>query len=111
MGGHWRVCSKAQNGCSSNRGDQYADNHFPSQAAKYLKGDSSLWIHRQFADLQHFGWQDGYGAFSVSKSSVPDVIKYIQDQRQHHTKMSFEDEYVSLLRLHGIEYDDRYLFD
>jgi len=83
----------------------------PSHAAKFLKGDSSLWIHREFTDLRHFGWQDGYGVFSVSKSAVPDVIKYIQDQRAHHQKQSFEDEYVSLLKLHGVDYDERYLFD
>jgi putative transposase len=83
----------------------------PSQAAKYLKGDSSLWIHKEFADLRHFGWQDGYGVFSVSKSAVPDVIRYIQDQRIHHRKQSFEDEYVSLLKLHGINFDERFLFD
>jgi putative transposase len=83
----------------------------PSQAAKFVKGDSSLWIHREFPDLRHFGWQDGYGAFSVSKSAVPDVIKYIKDQRAHHEKHTFEDEYVSLLRLHAIDYDERYLFD
>lgn len=82
-----------------------------SQAAKYLKGDSSLWIHREFADLRHFGWQDGYGVFSVSKSAIPSVTKYIQDQREHHLKQSFENEYVSLLKLHGIDYDERYLFD
>ena len=46
-----------------------------SQAAKYLKGDSSLWIHREFPELRHFGWQDGYGAFSVSRSAVPNMIK------------------------------------
>ena len=82
----------------------------PSQAAKYLKGDSSLWIHREFADLRHFGWQDGYAAFSVSKSAVPDVIRYIQDQRIHHQNQNFEDEYVSLLKLHEIDYDEPYLF-
>jgi putative transposase len=83
----------------------------PSQAAKYLKGDSSLWIHREFAELRHFAWQDGYGVFSVSRSAVPDVIKYIQDQRLHHQHQSFEDEYVTLLKLHGVDYEERYLFD
>jgi putative transposase len=83
----------------------------PSQAAKYLKGDSSLWIHREFAELRHFGWQDGYGVFSVSRSAVPNVIKYIQDQRLHHRDQSFEEEYVTLLKLHAVDYDERYLFD
>ena len=83
----------------------------PSQAAKYLKGDSSLWIHREFAELRDFGWQDGYGVFSVSRSAVPNVIKYIQDQRLHHQEQSFENEYVTLLKLHGVDHDERYLFD
>ena len=82
-----------------------------AQAAKYLKGDSSLWIHQNFKDLQHFSWQDGYSAFSVSKSAVPDVIDYIKNQREHHGKQTFEDEYISLLDKHEVEYDMRYVFD
>jgi len=85
--------------------------HSPSEIAKYIKGDSSKWIHTEFQDLSTFAWQDGYGIFSVSKSNVPEVIKYIQGQREHHQKQTFEDEYVSMLRLNGIEYDERYLFD
>ncbi len=82
----------------------------PSQVAKYLKGDSSKWIHSEFQDMQDFAWQDGYGVFTVSKSEIDRVVKYIQNQRVHHAKQTFEDEYVSLLRLHGIEYDERFLF-
>ena len=58
----------------------------PSQIAQWLKGDSSKWIHTEFADLKNFAWQDGYGAFSVSKSKVPDVVEYIKNQREHHRK-------------------------
>ena len=82
----------------------------PSSAAKYLKGDSSKWIHTEFRELDGFAWQDGYGAFSVSKSLVPTVADYIKRQREHHAKQSFEDELVELLRLHEIQYDERYLF-
>ncbi|MEO8041938.1 MAG: transposase, partial [Acidobacteriota bacterium] len=71
----------------------------------------SKWIHDEFSNLSQFGWQDGYGIFSVSKSQVPDVIRYIQNQREHHTKQTFEEEYISLLKLHGIEYDERFVFD
>ena len=85
--------------------------HSPSQIAQWLKGESSKWIHEEFPHLREFGWQDGYGVFSVSKSNVPEVIEYIKNQRQHHKKQTFEDEYVSILRLHGIDYDERYLFD
>jgi putative transposase len=82
----------------------------PSQIAKHLKGESSIWIHREFRHLKEFAWQDGYGAFSVSRSEIPRVVEYIKNQRQHHKSQSFEDEYVALLKLHGIEYDEQYLF-
>jgi len=83
----------------------------PSDIAKYLKADSSKWIKTEFPELKGFGWQDGYGIFSVSKSNARDVIEYIKNQREHHAKQSFEEEYVSLLKLNGIDYDERYLFD
>ena len=83
----------------------------PSQIAQYLKGDSSKWIHEEFPELRGFAWQDGYGAFTVSKSTLTDVIRYIENQREHHKTQTFEEEYLSLLKLHGIEYDERYVFD
>lgn len=83
----------------------------PSQIVQWLKGESSRWVHETFDDLKDFEWQDGYGVFSVSKSNVPDVVAYIKGQREHHMKQTFEDEYVSLLKLNGIDYDERYLFD
>jgi len=83
----------------------------PSQIVQWLKGESSKWIHEEFPELSTFAWQDGYGIFSVSKSNVPDVIEYIKNQREHHAKQSFEDEYISLLNLNGIDYDERYVFD
>jgi len=82
----------------------------PSQAAKYIKGDSSFWMHQEFPKLRDFAWQDGYGVFSVSKSLIPNVVDYIKRQRQHHEKQTFEEEFVELLRLHGIEFDERFLF-
>src|SRR5262245_16210657 len=82
----------------------------PCDIAKCLKGDSSKWIHETFADLQDFSWQDGYGAFSVSKSNVPSVLSYIQNQRQHHQTQTFQDEYLEFLKKHGVEYDERYLW-
>ena len=82
----------------------------PYQIAKSLKGDSSNWIHDTFPDLQDFGWQDGYGAFSVSKSNVPAIVTYIQDQRRHHQTQTFQEETLSLLQKHGVDYDERYLW-
>ena len=85
--------------------------HSPSQIAQHLKGESSKWIRAELDNMRFFGWQDGYGAFSVSKSKVPDVINYIKKQREHHLEESFEDEYERLMKLHGVEYDPKYLLD
>jgi REP element-mobilizing transposase RayT len=83
----------------------------PSDIAKWLKAESSKWIHEAFEKLRMFGWQDGYGAFSVSKSNVPAVVDYIKNQREHHKKESFEVEYGRLMTLHEVDYDPRYLLD
>ena len=80
-----------------------------SKALQLLKGNSSKWIHETFADLRGFAWQDGYGAFSVSKSNLPQVIEYIAKQREHHATQSFEDEYRALLTRRGVPFDERYL--
>ena len=82
----------------------------PSQIAQFLKGESSKWIHEEFGKLRAFEWQDGYGAFSVSRSSIPDVVEYIKNQREHHRKRTFQEEYLELLKKHQIEYDERYLW-
>jgi len=82
----------------------------PSKIEQLLKGDSSLWIHTEFSSLRDFSWQDGYGAFTVSKSSIHDVISYIQNQHQHHSKKTFQEEYLEFLNKHGIEYDERYVW-
>ena len=83
--------------------------HSPSEIAKWLKMETSKWIHMEFAQMRTFAWQDGFGAFSVSKSNVPSVIDYIKNQRAHHTKELFETEYERLMTLHGVEYDPKYL--
>ncbi len=57
-----------------------------------------------------FGWQDGYGAFSYSKSHVTNVIRYIQNQEIHHQKEPFLDEYRKMLKLFDVEYDEQYIF-
>jgi putative transposase len=83
----------------------------PSQIAQHLKGESSKWIHSEFENMSTFAWQDGYGAFSVSKSKVPDVIEYIKNQRIHRAKETFEEEYERLMKLHGVDFDAEYLLD
>ena len=82
----------------------------PSHIAQYLKGDSSRWIHEEFPKLRGFEWQDGYGCFTVGKSQIPDVIKYIKSQREHHRKKTFQEEYLELLGKHSVDYDERYLW-
>jgi putative transposase len=82
----------------------------PSQIAQILKGESSKWIHHEFHKLKQFSWQDGYGAFSVSKSNIPAVISYIENQREHHLRKTFQEEYLEFLQASGIEYDERYLW-
>ena len=82
----------------------------PSEITQYLKGESSKWIHEAFPAMCGFGWQDGYGAFTMSKSDLPEVIRYLQNQREHHRKKTFQEEYLEFLNEYGIEYDERYLW-
>jgi putative transposase len=82
----------------------------PCKIAQQIKGGSSAWIHDTFPEWRGFGWQDGYGVFSVSRSNVGAVAAYIRQQRAHHQKKTFEEEYLTLLRKHGIDYDERYVW-
>ncbi len=81
-----------------------------SKAVQLLKGNSSNWIHKEFQLLKLFAWQDGYGAFTVSKSNLPAVIQYIERQREHHRRQNFQQEYRLLLKKHGVEYDEQYVW-
>lgn len=74
-----------------------------------LKADSSKWIHREIGILG-FGWQDGYGAYTISSSDVDSKRKYIENQKEHHRRRTFQEEYLDLLRESGIEFDERYLW-
>lgn len=76
-----------------------------------IKAGSSKWIHDTFADQASFAWQSGYGAFSVSQSNLDAVRQYIADQERHHATRSYQDELRELLRRHGIEWDERYVWD
>jgi REP-associated tyrosine transposase len=75
-----------------------------------LKSRTSGWIHRTRVDLAHFAWQTGYGAFTVSQSQVEVVRQYIKNQEEHHRKMPFDQEYLQLLRKHGVEIDEKTLW-
>ncbi len=76
-----------------------------------VKSRSSGWIHQTFPDMRDFAWQNGYGGFSVSESSVPDVRRYLDNQAEHHRSMTFQEEFIALLKKHGIEYDPRYVWE
>ena len=75
-----------------------------------LKANSSGWMHDVFPDLLEFKWQRGYGAFTVSASQIERVAKYIADQEMHHAKQPFRDEFVGLLKVNEVEFDEEYLF-
>lgn len=75
-----------------------------------VKSNSSRWIHESSSRLRGFAWQEGYGAFSVSKSEEGNVVRYISNQEEHHRKRSFKEELVGLLDKHGIAYDKRYIW-
>jgi hypothetical protein len=75
-----------------------------------VKTENCKWIKAQNFCQQPFAWQEGYGAFSYSKSQVPDVVRYLKNQEIHHKKESFLDEYRRHLTLFEIEWDERYIF-
>jgi REP element-mobilizing transposase RayT len=82
-----------------------------AKAIQLIKGGSSKWVNDTFKTSQQFAWQEGYGAFSVSISGINDTIAYIQSQEEHHKKRTFQEEYIAFLKKHGINYDERYLWD
>jgi putative transposase len=76
-----------------------------------IKANSSKWVNDHEMKMRKFGWQEGFGAFTVSESQAPSLIEYIRNQKEHHRKQTYQDEFVVLLDRHGIEYDPRYLWD
>jgi putative transposase len=80
-----------------------------SKAIQLLKGGSSHWFRETFTNMNHFAWQDGYAAFTVSQSQDDDVRAYIRSQPEHHRKKTFAEEYGAFLVRHHIKYDERYL--
>jgi putative transposase len=82
-----------------------------ADTVKLIKGNSSRWINKSQKVSARFEWQRGYGAFSVSESMADVVKRYVDNQKEHHRRQSFEDEYFELLRKHKIEFDKKYVFD
>ncbi len=83
--------------------------HLPAIMQK-IKGSSSKWLNSQQQLPEKFGWQSGYGAFTVSESQAQTVIQYVRQQEKHHQAFSFQDEFVQLLKHHQVDYDERYLW-
>lgn len=75
-----------------------------------VKGESSEWVNKQQFCPTPFRWQDGYGAFSYSKSQLHRVVQYIMNQEQHHHEKTFLEEYEEMLNKFEVEYDKRYIF-
>jgi REP element-mobilizing transposase RayT len=82
-----------------------------SDALREIKANSSKWVHETKPNLDKFAWQDGYSAFTVSKSQVESVRQYIRDQKAHHAAADFKAELLGLLAKHEVEYDERYVWD
>jgi putative transposase len=77
---------------------------------RVVKFNSSAWAHERWPERASFAWRAGFGAFSVSRSNVPAVAKYIDQQKAHHRKVTFQEEFIGLPRRHEIDHDERYLW-
>jgi REP element-mobilizing transposase RayT len=82
-----------------------------SDLVRDIKAGSSKFINDSNWLNEKFNWQEGFGAFSYSKSQIDNVIKYILNQEEHHKKQSFKEEYIEFLQKFDIEYDEKYLFE
>lgn len=90
--------------------------HLPQDLAladlmRTVKSNASRWVHQEWPDRRSFAWQTGYGAFSVSQSNAEAVTQYIAGQEEHHRQVSFQDEFIAFLKRHGIQYDERFIWE
>ena len=81
-----------------------------AKAVQLSKGGSSKWIHDVFPEHRTFAWQEGYGAFSIGVSQLDPTVLYIHNQKEHHRRKSFQDEFLSFLKRHRVEYDPRFIW-
>ncbi len=82
-----------------------------AEVVKNVKSNSSKWINENKFIIGNFQWQNGYSGFSYSKSQRNNVIKYIINQNEHHKEKSFKEEYLEILKIFDVEFDERYLFE
>jgi len=76
-----------------------------------VKTESSKWIKTKGQQFRHFHWQSGYGAFSIGQSQAPTLKRYITHQKEHHRRVTFQDEYRKFLAAYDVDYDERYVWD
>ena len=81
-----------------------------AEAMMKVKANSSKWIHETLPNLRQFAWQESYGAFVVEPQNLGRIIQYIKGQEEHHKKQTFEDEFIELLKQHGIDFDPLTVF-
>ena len=81
-----------------------------SDMLRHVKSRSSKWVHETYPEHRSFGWQEGYGGFTVSKSVRDAAVSYIARQKEHHKKQDFKSEFLELLRLHDVEFDEAEVF-
>ena len=80
-----------------------------AKMVQLLKGNSSKWIHETFRGMRSFEWQEGYGAFSIGVSAIDATVAYIRNQGDHHRKRTFREEFETILRKHGFDFDESML--
>jgi putative transposase len=76
-----------------------------------VKTESSKWLKTKGREFRNFHWQSGYGAFSIGQSQVPAIKRYIGRQKEHHQRVTFQDEYRKFLKAYEVKYDERYVWD
>jgi len=86
-------------------------NHALCDVIEGVKKDSSKWIKTKGRTFRNFHWQSGYGAFSVSQSNVAQVVKYSEEQKKHHRRRTFQEEFRAFLKRYQVPYDERYVWD
>jgi REP-associated tyrosine transposase len=83
----------------------------PADMVKEVKRSSSLWIKTRASGFENFGWQSGYGVFSIGYSQIEEVRRYIARQEEHHRKLTFQDEFRRLLSRYEVSFDEAYVWD
>jgi REP element-mobilizing transposase RayT len=82
-----------------------------ADALRVVKTNSSRWVHETWPERRRFAWQTGYGAFTVSNSNQETVEGYIARQEAHHRRKTFQEEFLAFLKKHGLEYDERFIWE